>query len=178
MNKLIKGSIAGAAGIALLLGGAGTLAYWNDSATIASAGTVSTGSLKIASTTAGAWTGLPSGVNIAAFKMVPGDSVGYSETFTVTAVGDNIKAELASTIPALTSGITGINVTPTFTVTKAGSPSTPVTPVAGKYNLTKGTYTVVATVGVAMPFGTAVDNTTQTKTVDLSAATVTVVQVP
>ena len=33
MNKLVKGSIAGAAGIILLMGGAGSLAYWNDSAT-------------------------------------------------------------------------------------------------------------------------------------------------
>ena len=35
MNKLVKGSIAGAAGIALLLGGAGTLALWNADAYIA-----------------------------------------------------------------------------------------------------------------------------------------------
>ena len=33
MNKLVKGSIAGAAGIALLLGGAGTFALWNADAT-------------------------------------------------------------------------------------------------------------------------------------------------
>ena len=31
MNKLTKGAIATAAGVILLMGGAGTLAYWNDS---------------------------------------------------------------------------------------------------------------------------------------------------
>ena len=35
MNKTFSGSIAGAAGIALLLGGAGTFAQWNSSAAVA-----------------------------------------------------------------------------------------------------------------------------------------------
>src|SRR5699024_1312147 len=35
MNKFAKGSVAAGAGLVLLLGGAGTLAYWNDSAELA-----------------------------------------------------------------------------------------------------------------------------------------------
>lgn len=173
MNKLIKGSIAGAAGIALLLGGAGTLAYWNDSATLASAGTVSSGELDIASTTTGAWTGLPANTSIANFKMVPGDSITYTETFTVTATGDNIKAELTATVPG--SGQAGINVVPSYTVTKNGGST--VTPVGNVYNLTQGVYTVIASVNVNIPFGTTIDNTTMNKSVNLSTAAINVKQV-
>ena len=44
MNKLVKGAVAGAAGIALLLGGAGTFALWNASTNV-STGSISTGTL-------------------------------------------------------------------------------------------------------------------------------------
>ena len=56
MNKLTKGAIATAAGIALLLGGAGTFALWNGQTTIAG-GTISTGTLAIASTGSPVWKG-------------------------------------------------------------------------------------------------------------------------
>ena len=48
MNKMIKGSIAGATGIALLMGGFGTYALWSDSQGISS-GTVQSGTLDIVS---------------------------------------------------------------------------------------------------------------------------------
>ena len=54
MNKLLKGSIAGAAGIALLLGGAGTFALWNDTAA-ASGGTVQSGNLSVVLNGSPAW---------------------------------------------------------------------------------------------------------------------------
>src|SRR5690606_22161335 len=70
MNKLLKGSIAGAAGIALLLGGAGTLAYWNSSADLGG-GTVNSGTLTIANNGAATVTGPTT--------IVPGDSVTVSQ---------------------------------------------------------------------------------------------------
>ena len=54
MNKIIKGSIAGAAGIALLLGGAGTFALWNDSTSV-QGGKIKAGNLALVNQT-GAWT--------------------------------------------------------------------------------------------------------------------------
>ena len=43
---MLKGSIAGAAGVALLLGGAGTFALWNGDAAIAGA-TITAGTLTV-----------------------------------------------------------------------------------------------------------------------------------
>src|SRR5690554_3920314 len=95
MNKLVKGSIAGAAGIALLLGGAGTLAYWNDIENLGTGGVIATGTLDIAPTTAGTWTG----DDVTFF--VPGDSAEYTESFTITAVGDNLAFDLSTNISSL-----------------------------------------------------------------------------
>ena len=58
MNKLVKGSIAAAAGISLLMGGAGSLALWNDSVTV-NAGTVSSGTLDVSTGTAGVKLNVP-----------------------------------------------------------------------------------------------------------------------
>src|SRR4051812_29833136 len=54
MNKLVKGSVAAATGIVLLMGGAGSLALWNDSQVV-NGGTVSTGELDIALQGTGTW---------------------------------------------------------------------------------------------------------------------------
>jgi alternate signal-mediated exported protein len=110
MNKLVKGSIAGAAGIALLLGGAGTFALWNDSVGTA-ASSVSTGELDIDTTTAeGTWADVstktvsgvtsPSILNGATFtpashKLVPGDTITYTKSVTIKATGKNLQAKLA-----------------------------------------------------------------------------------
>jgi alternate signal-mediated exported protein len=171
MNKLVKGSIAGAAGIVLLLGGAGTLAYWNDSATIASAGTVSSGELSIASTTAGAWDGLPANVDIEDFLIVPGDSLEYTETFTVTASGDNLSFELGENVTDIVSTIDGAVVTADFDVTEGATAITSFT------GLDAGTYTVA--VSITVDFPTSVNGTTgQLQSLDLSDAEVTVTQIP
>lgn len=133
MNKLVKGSIAAAAGIALLMGGAGSLALWNDSATV-SAGTVSTGELNLTSNADGAWA---TGIAL----WVPGDSDTYTETFVIEAAGDNI----AATISAAYSGATTNGVTSSSTIVVAGeTPSSP-----GVYTLDAGTYTVTVTVNVS-----------------------------
>jgi alternate signal-mediated exported protein len=105
MNKLIKGSIASAAGIALLLGGGATLASWNSSVTAAetgSAATITAGTLDVAAhADQGVWTlkrattASPTVVNIATVRIVPGDTLTYTKKFNITATGDNLKATLA-----------------------------------------------------------------------------------
>lgn len=92
MNTFAKGSIAAGAGVVLLLGGAGSLAYWNDSADLGG-GTISAGELAI-DASAGTW--LPS---IAAW--VPGDRSTYSTTLTVTATGDNIQGTIELDLDAV-----------------------------------------------------------------------------
>ena len=105
MNKLVKGSIAAAAGITLLMGGAGSLALWNDSADL-TGGSVSTGELNIISNGDGAWTD-----NIALW--VPGDEDTYTETFTIEAAGDNLSFELAADYTAV--GANGVTADATGT---------------------------------------------------------------
>jgi len=121
MNKLVKGSIAGVAGIALLLGGAGTFALWNDSVT-APAGTISSGQLRIADATtpAGAWTDISAGnpiggaplttsgtgtATVVNQKMVPGDKWRYTRTITLTTTGKNLLADLTFDPTSVVSGL-------------------------------------------------------------------------
>jgi spore coat-associated protein N len=121
MNKATKGALAaGAAGI-LLLGGAGTFALWEDSASI-TAGTVSTGELELDLGT-GTWaqTATPATpININTFKIVPGDSLTYTTSVTATATGDNLTGELkidgASFVTAF-NGLPPEHVTATVTHT-------------------------------------------------------------
>lgn len=98
MNKATKGAIAaGAAGI-LLLGGAGTFALWEDSNAIDPA-SISTGELTLG-VAAGEWkdvtvplTPVPID-DIAAFDIVPGDTITYTADVTVKAEGNNLQGEL------------------------------------------------------------------------------------
>ncbi|TQL47640.1 alternate signal-mediated exported protein [Homoserinimonas aerilata] len=168
MNKLVKGSIAGAAGIALLLGGAGTLAYWNDSQTLASAGSISSGQLDITAAT-GSW-------DKTIAKIVPGDSLTYTGNLSLAVAGDNLKFSVSDNVATLVSAgsITGATVTPTVVVQNASQ--VVQTPTAGVYKLPAGTYTIKATVAVDFP--TSVSGLTgQNQTLNLSTAAVTVQQV-
>src|SRR5690606_21937715 len=105
MNKFTKASIATGAGIVLLLGGAGTFAYWTDSAAV-SGSSISSGTLSLGGTTTGTWK-LVKGAQIDAasggaesddmtittstFRMVPGDKLVYVvDGLTVNATGDNL----------------------------------------------------------------------------------------
>lgn len=183
MNKLTKGAIAGAAGIALLLGGAGSFALWNGSATT-SAGTVSVGTLNVASNGTPTWQNTPNGgtagaVTISSFKAVPGDTLTLTQKLNVTAMGDNLKATLSvdpASLVAPTPDASGANaalkaalltgmkvsVTGASNITQVGS--------TNSYTVTNSSAPQTVTVVVTLPFpsGTAGDNTTQTGNVDLS----------
>jgi alternate signal-mediated exported protein len=162
MNKLLVGAIAGAAGVALLLGGAGTFALWNDSAAV-TGGTIVAGSLDVTPTvTAGSWTvngGTPR-ASLTGFKAVPGDVLAYTKTMDVTASGDNLLATLtldpASISPtvaldaedlALTSYLTS-TATIAATATGAGISGTSPT-----YSVNAGTSVVTVTVTLTFPSG-------------------------
>lgn len=99
MNKTTKGAIAGAAGIVLLLGGAGTFALWNDSASVAG-GDITSGTLSMTPDGAPVWedvsadvAGNPSVIDPGAFLIVPGDTITMTQDVTIDASGDNLLAE-------------------------------------------------------------------------------------
>ncbi len=186
MNKLVKGSIAGAAGIALLLGGAGTFALWNDSATLTDAGTVASGQLEITDTTGGTWVDLKNNnnnpVDISNFKIVPGDHLKYTEDLELVVSGDNLKFTVTETISDILTTSGGLNVksnnvlSSDVSVTDLGgvlqNPSS-----AGQYKLSDGTYTIAVSIDVNFA-ATLVDGLTgQLDSLDLSDAKVTVTQV-
>ena len=163
MNKFAKGAIATGAAMVLLMGGAGSLAYWNASSSF-SAGSISSGSLTITPGT-GSW-------NNSIAKIVPGDSRTYTKTFTITAVGDNLHANVSTNIDAITNGITGATANTTFVL--VDSLSAPVTPTAGVYAIAEGTYTLTATITVNFPTSATAG---QNGTLNLNNVAVTVQQV-
>lgn len=95
-NNAVKGTVAAAAGVAVLLGGAGTFALWNDE------GAIGTGSTATGSVTAAfgetAWSDATPGAensirDISSFAMVPGDVVVGTADVDVTAVGENLRLD-------------------------------------------------------------------------------------
>lgn len=186
MNRLLRGSIAGAAGIALLLGGAGTFALWNSSANVAG-GTITAGTLTIApSTTAGSWTANGVAVaDIADYTIVPGDSLVYTQKMSIVATGDNLVAtldiaaasvEATSTSPADVALASFIDESAVLTAT-----GTAITGSAAPFTVTAGTagvaQDVTVTVSIDFTNGAAgVENAAQLGSVDLESLAVSLTQ--
>ena len=174
MNTMIKGSIAGATGIALLMGGFGTYALWSDSESVA-ATSVMSGELDIA-TSAGVYDDANSvAANdwTATDKMVPGDKVTYTQTFTVKGSGKNLKGTIAYVKPALTSDFSA-GMTHTVDIT---SNSAVITGTGGAFTFAQpfGTATLTAKVTYVLPASTA-NQVDQNKTATLPAAAFTISQ--
>lgn len=191
MNKTTKGAFAASAAAVLLLGGAGSLAYWSDDATV-NGGQINSGYLTIDPIAVSPNTtpcdtvwkhtnGPKAGTTVV--NVVPGDVITKSCTFKVTAQGDNLSA--TPTVPA----------TLTYTAASkvgAAAPTTLQLPVTAAYTLgTAGfdstmkvteaddTKTLTAKISVAFPYGTASTtnaNDTQNLLVSLDDLTVKLVQ--
>jgi alternate signal-mediated exported protein len=95
MNKLTKGAIATAAGVILLMGGAGTFATWNAQVGVTGQ-TITAGNLALSAGT-GTWSSSISGAisNIGIYRIVPGDTLTFTQPVTLTAVGHNLTATVA-----------------------------------------------------------------------------------
>lgn len=106
MRKSTKGALAvGAAGV-LLLGGAGTLAYWTESADVDGAD-LEAGHLAITANTCGTAPWMLDGGLIEAEDalIVPGDTIAKECTFTVTGEGDHFEdVDIAIAAPNWTIG--------------------------------------------------------------------------
>jgi alternate signal-mediated exported protein len=96
MNKMVKGSVAGAAGVALLMGSFGTFALWQEQVGVEGS-SVTSGKLAI---TAGdpVWkdesTKAPQKWTSTNALVVPGDTITRTQTFVVEATGANMMGEL------------------------------------------------------------------------------------
>jgi len=124
MKKTTKGVLAASAAGALLLGGAGSLAFWTDAVTINGA-SIATGEFSLSAPDCGnGWhlDGSPT-TNYTNQLLVPGDTLTENCSFTVTAKGSHITADFDVTGGGYTGAaalLAETTVTPVYKVN--GSP--------------------------------------------------------
>lgn len=178
MKKQTKAAMAAGAGAILLLGGAGSLAYWNDSGS-APGGTIRSGQLSLGDCAGGGtWTDENNEtiINITDFRVVPGDSVSYNCDTTINATGDNLTATLTADVGEVTGDAAlrdGLDSVVTATVNGVALPSE-----GGEVQITPTTATTQSiVVTVTMTFDPATGGlTAQNQTVNLAATTLTLEQ--
>jgi alternate signal-mediated exported protein len=99
MNRSTKGALAAAAAGALLLGGAGSLAYWTGSQSVPG-GTFTSGYLQLTDDTcASAPWKLDDGATYSIQRIVPGDTLTKTCTFSIDGVGDHMSVSLDTATP-------------------------------------------------------------------------------
>lgn len=172
MKKSTKGVIAAGAAAVLLLGGLGSLAFWNAEQSI-DAGAIESGSLALTEPT-GAWT--LNGVAVPEdgledIVLVPSDELVFDGSYVVEAVGDNLTA----TVDVETDDAAGALaefVTTTSSFTLEGVAIDEDTAITDDNDGD----VIDVDLSIVFPFGTEVDNLSQGRTLDLSAITVTLTQ--
>ncbi len=164
MHRSTKGALAAAAAAALLLGSAGTLAYWTGNADVPGA-TFTSGYLRLTDDTCAtaAWQ-LDGGADYTTQRIVPGDSLTKTCTFSIDGVGDHMTVSLDTATPGwtATNALTDdLAVSSTFTGSVSGGP------LADPATVTESeTITAVVTV----TFDSASGNETNVPTAGLDAA--------
>jgi len=179
MHKIVTGVVAGTAGIALLLGGAGTFALWNDSASTP-AGTVSSGTLTMSANPDGVWTDITNGrsdvIDITTARMVPGNTYRFHQTVDVTATGKDLTADLTYAPQSITGDAELIAASTQYlTLASADANLTPVGRTAWDVTPAAGT----SVLDVSYTIGLSSDVTTgKAQSIDLSGLTFTLTQKP
>ncbi len=168
MNKLVKGTLASAAGVMLLMGGFGTYAVWQNS-TPADMGSIGSGTLAIDSVGTPTWTGADGTAWAPTDLMVPGNTVTETVPLVVTASGKDLKAGLS--LSGVTSTFSDLQITLSYagkssTVTGSG---TAAIDYSGPADLSSLNAAKTATVTFTLPSSVTGD---QQDTVDLSKASV------
>ena len=150
VRTLIGASIAAVLGSTLLLGGAGTLAFWSDTSSSAAqqiqSGQLDLGTIgatnidaKIVQRTDGK-TNIGQPVQYNGGPIVPGDVIIATVNIPVTLVGNNMKAKftisptdlaVASTDPLIEAKNVAMANALSMTVVRIGDPGFPLVPVAG-----------------------------------------------
>lgn len=177
MKKSTKGALAAGAAAFLLLGGAGTLAYWTDDATV-DGGAVDAGSIDLLNVQCATdWTYDDDTTTVltTVTSIVPGDTIVKQCTGDLVLVGDHIGATVDISDASLTS-LTGLADELTFTAV--------LTDPAGGSVTGAGTHAVTIDLTVDFPYGTVSapdpttgdDNDSQLDTATLDAITLVAVQ--
>jgi len=145
MKKMTKGAIVTGLGVALLLGGGGTLAVWNAEAE-STPGIVTAGNLDLQAVDNAVWTSSLTGEisNIQDYRIIPGETLTFSQDLTITLEGNSkLAANLAVTDKTLSDGFDQGTITGGDVILKKGNdvinPETPL----------KGTQTVTASTTLA-----------------------------
>ncbi|WGL50405.1 alternate-type signal peptide domain-containing protein [Nocardioides sp. BP30] len=173
MRKSTKGALAAGGAAVLLLGGAGSLAYWTASGSVAG-GTITAGSLALTTPSCGSWTYdtkeatagatfTPGGTGNGSL-LVPGDVVSETCTTTLTATGEHMRGTIVASTPS--------DITP-FTVS-VSSITDAVTPISGGvFTEANNGHQLSVTISVTLPSSS--DNSTiaNQKTLDAIALTAT-----
>jgi len=154
MKKTTKGALAAGAAAVLLMGGAGSLAYWTDSGTITSA-TIASGNMSMTDPDcSGGWVYAAgaAGAGNAVTAFVPGDVVSETCTFAVNGTGDNLSATLTAPDTVAITSPTGTSLTATVAAAYSiggAALTSPATITSAQFG-----QTVTATVTVTFPYGT------------------------
>ena len=118
MNKSTKGALAAAAAGSLLLGGAGSLASWTDQGTVTGT-SITSGHLSLGTPSCAGWK-LDGGSAFTSQKLVPGDQLTQSCTYTVSAAGTHLVATVDVTGGGLNAGQLTNELTLASTLSKNG----------------------------------------------------------
>jgi len=178
MNKATKGALAAGLGVAMLAGGAGTLAYWTHDETV-TGGNINSGHLNLVTDATnagcGAWkldTGeAPATTYVDGDKLVPGDVLTKDCAFTIQAVGNHLRATVGVSTPNFSGTDTDFlgNLTATVGALKVnGTTVTAITDTDDGKALTAS---------VTVTFDSAADNTTEDLATVLDDLTLTASQV-
>ncbi|KQO38263.1 alternate-type signal peptide domain-containing protein [Aeromicrobium sp. Leaf245] len=183
MKNSTKGALAAGAAAVLLLGGAGTLAYWSDAVDLPG-GTVTSGELKLLNESCDAdWVYAVGSASVGepVNLVVPGDVISKECEFEVVATGDNLSADLVvpgtATFTSVAPAAPSFDATVAATYADAGGNPLPATITDANDGV------ITATISVTFPYGTAEDdpdpvniNDTQGVTATLDSITVSVEQ--
>ncbi|WP_205473472.1 alternate-type signal peptide domain-containing protein [Nocardioides sp. SYSU D00038] len=185
MRKTTKGALAAGAAAVLMLGGAGTLAFWSDDATV-NGGSVDAGLLSLTAGTCDTeWTyanGTDAGEEVG--EIVPGDAITKDCTFTIAAEGDHLTATPTVPDEVEVADVTG-NTAESLELTVGASYAVDGAPLTGASVITEDNNgdTLTASITVTFPFGNAEGsadeinvNDTQNITATLDDLTVTLTQ--
>jgi len=173
MKKSTKGALAAVAAGVLLLGGAGTLAYWT-AGTDVTGGTLTSGELKLTGVTCDpdwvfdATEDEPSHAYVSGDLIVPGDTLTKTCTGTVVATGEHLRATVATTGGAKSGALAStLVVTPTATI--GGNTVTEITEANNGDTVSVG-------LQVQFPYGVE-DNSTQALSATLTDYSIALTQV-
>ena len=174
MKKSTKGALAAGSAAVLLLGGAGSLAYWNAQQTVAG-GAISAGNLALSSPSCGSGWTYDSGEQApgATFTpgsslLVPGDVITETCTTTLTATGEHMRGTIGASTPG--------SITPFVVGVGSVTGATPALGGAGSNEFTEANSGNTLSIRITVTFPAGSDNTTKLASATLDAITLTATQ--